>query len=110
MSIRTVLYALALATAGAVGAAAEPAANPDEDCDDIMDELKKLTERVTNEKTGVTAPLAVCAATGQVLGIVKASREVAAECYSDGKRRTDLLAGFDKALKEIEGQVSSLCK
>ena len=110
MSIRTILYAIAFATAGAVGAAAEPAANPDEDCDDIMDELKKLTERVMAETKGATTPLAACAAGGQILGIVKASREVVAECYADGQGRTDLLAQLDKALKEAETQVGSHCK
>ena len=110
MSIRTILYAIALATAGAVGVAAEPAGNPDEDCDDIMDELKKLTERVSAETKGATTPLAVCAAGGQLLGIVKASREVVAECYADGQRRTDLLAQLDKALKETETQMGARCK
>jgi len=110
MSIRTILYAIALATAGAVGAGAEPTANPDEDCDDIWDELKKLMERVMAETEGATTPLAACAAGGQILGIVKASREVVAECYADGQKRTDLLAQLDKALKEAETQVGSHCK
>ena len=110
MSIRTIVYAIALATAGAVVAAAEPAGNPDEDCDDIWDELKELTERVIAETKGATTPLAACAAGGQILGIVKASREVVAECYADGQKRTDLLAQLDKALKEAETQVGSHCK
>jgi len=39
------------------------------------------------------------------------SREAAAECYdSDSKKRTDILAALDKARKEIEGQIGSMCK
>jgi hypothetical protein len=45
-----------------------------------------------------------------VLGIIKATREVAAECYDDGKKRTDILLNFDKAAKEMEGQIDSVCK
>ena len=54
------------------------AQDDDKECDDIMDELKKLSERLINttEPKGVGP---VCAATGQLLGIMKASREVAAD-------------------------------
>ena len=52
----------------------------------------------------------VCAATGQLLGILKASRETAAQCYEDGKRLDEILAAFDKGIKDIEGQIEQGCK
>ncbi len=79
------------------------------DCDDIVDELKKLTERVinTSEPRGVGP---VCAATGQLPGITKATREVAAECYEDGRKRDGILLAFDRGIKEMEGKIDSVCK
>jgi hypothetical protein len=102
----------AAALAGAVmfavagGAAAQ---DDDQDCDNIMDELKKLAERLmnTSEPKGVGP---VCSATGQLLGIIKASREVAAECYEEGKKRDQILLTFDKASKEMETNIDSVCK
>lgn len=80
-----------------------------DDCDDILGELKKLSERLMNtaDPKGVGP---VCAATGELLGIMKASREVAAECYDEGKKRDDILVSFDKGIKDIQGNVDSVCK
>jgi hypothetical protein len=101
------MVAIAAAMAFAVGTAF--AQDDDKECDDIMDELKKLAERFmnTSEPKGVGP---VCAATGQLLGIMKASREVAAECYGEGKKRDQLLVTFDKATKDMEGKIDSVCK
>ena len=101
------MAAIAAAMVLAIGAAR--AQDDDKECDDIMDELKKLSERFMNttEPKGVGP---VCAATGQLLGIIKASREVAAECYEDGRKRTQLLQTFDKATKDMEGKIDSVCK
>ena len=104
-AIRTL--AIAAAMAFTLGAAV--AQDDEKECDDIMDELKKLAERLmnTSEPKGVGP---VCAATGQLLGIVKASREVAAECYDEGRKRDQLLLTFDKATKDMEGKIDSVCK
>lgn len=104
-AIRTL--AIAAAMAFAVGTAF--AQDDEKECDDIMDELKKLAERFmnTSEPKGVGP---VCAATGQLLGIMKASREVAAECYDEGRKRDQLLLTFDKATKDMEGKIDSVCK
>ena len=85
------------------------AQDDDKECDDIMDELKKLAERLmnTNDPKGVGP---VCAATGQLLGIIKSSREVAAECYDEGRKRDQLLVTFDKASKEMERKIDEVCK
>ena len=90
-------------------AAGAARADDDEDCNNIMDELKKLSERLMNttDPKGVGP---VCAATGQLLGIIKASREVAAECYDEGRKRDQILLTFDRAAKDIESKIDSVCK
>jgi hypothetical protein len=103
----------AAAAAAAIGClvvgAARAADDGEKECDDIMAELKKLTERHMNtaEPKGLGP---VCAATGQLLGIMKASREVAAECYADGTKLNQILLSFDKGIKDIEGKVDAACK
>src|SRR6476660_6839408 len=84
-------------------------ADDDDDCNNIMDELKKLSERLMNttDPKGIGP---VCAATGQLLGIMKASREVAAECYDEGRKRDQIILTFDKASKEIESKIEEVCK
>jgi len=101
------MAAIAAATALTIGTAC--AQDDDKECDDIMGELKKLAERFMNtaEPKGVGP---VCAATGQLLGIMKSSREVAAECYDEGRKRDQLLLTFDKATKDMEGKIDSVCK
>ena len=108
MKTRGILTTAAIATA-VVFTLATTTAQAD-DCDDIMDALKKLGESVMNDKDDAKTPLAVCGAVGQVLGILKASREAAAECYEDGAKRSKILLDLDKVNKEMEGQVDSLCK
>ena len=98
--LRTAAAAAVLTFAVASSALAE---DDDEDCDNIMDELKKLTERVMNANDPKEIG-PVCAATGQLLGIIKASREVAAECYDEGRKRDRILLTFDKAVKDMEAK------
>ena len=107
MRMRATLRAVALATM--LAATPAMAQDDDQDCDNIMDELKKLAERLmnTNDPKGVGP---VCAATGQLLGILKASREVAAECYEEGRKRDQLLVTFDRATKEMESKIDSVCQ
>jgi hypothetical protein len=107
MRMRATLRAVALATL--LVATPALAQDDDQDCDNIMDELKKLAERLMNttDPKGVGP---ICAATGQLLGIIKSSREVAAECYDEGRKRTQLLQTFDKASKDMEGKIDEVCK
>jgi len=101
--------AAALAAVVTCLAAGAGRADDDEDCNNIMDELKKLSERLMNttEPKGIGP---VCAATGQLLGIIKASREVAAECYDDGRKRDQILLTFDRTAKDMESKIDSVCK
>ena len=81
-----------------------------DDCDDEQDELKKLVERVINNAGDPKGVGPVCAFTGQLIGITKAGREIAAECYDDGQKRDQILAGMDKAIKDMEQKIDSICK
>jgi hypothetical protein len=108
MTIKRLLAAATLAGATAFAVAVAPAQA--DDCDDILDAIKKLNERIMNAKDDAKSPLAVCWAVGQVVGVMKAAREMAAECYDEGAKRTDILATFDKTTKEMEGQFDGICK
>jgi hypothetical protein len=118
MALRTILLAAALATVASVGvAAAAPAPttseandDDDEDCDDIMDVLKELDEQVRKDQAAPKSRLMSCADSGQLLGIAKASRAVAQECYDKGKRRDELVASFEKIQQQLEGRIGSACK
>ena len=105
----TTIRAAALAAAIACLAVGAARADDDEDCNNIMDELKKLSERLMNttDPKGVGP---VCAATGQLLGIMKASREVAAECYDEGKKRDHIVEVFEKTTRELEAKINTVCK
>jgi hypothetical protein len=108
MIARTIVHAAAMAAVLALMAAGQTARA--DDCDDEQDELKKLVERVINNGGNPTGVGPVCAFTGQLVGITKAGREIAAECYDDGKKRDEILAGMDKAIKEMEQKIDSICK
>ena len=117
MALRTILLAAAIATVASVGVtAAAPAPttteadDDDEDCDDIMDVLKELDEQVRKDQAAPKSRLMSCADSGQLLGIAKASRAVAQECYDKGKRRDELVASFEKIQQQLEGRISSACK
>jgi len=109
LKLRKFLLAAAFAAAGALHAAAEPAPPPgaDEDCNDIMDELKELADTVGKDKANARSPQAACMVNGQLLGIAKASRAVAAECYDPGKQRDDTVAAMDQLVKSMEGATAS---
>lgn len=109
MCIRAIRKSAAAAAVLFVLAGSAMAQEDDQDCDNIMDELKKLAERVMNTNNPKSVG-PVCAATGQLLGIMKASREVAAECYDEGRKRNQLLLTFDKATQEMESKIASVCK
>ena len=107
MMIRAIVHAAALAAA--LGLMGGPPARAD-DCDDEQDELKKLVERVINNAGNPQGVGPVCAFTGQLLGITKAGREIAAECYDDGKKRDEILAYMDKSIKEMDDKIGGICK
>jgi hypothetical protein len=103
MKLRTIVHGVALiAVLGFISAGQVARAD---DCDDEQDELKKLIERVINYNANPRGIGPVCAATGQILGVTKAAREIAAECYDDGKKRTAILEEYDKGIQEDQRSV-----
>jgi hypothetical protein len=108
MTLKTIVHAVAL-TALLAFVATGPQARAD-DCDDEQDEIKKLIERVINNNSNPQGIGPICAATGQILGITKAAREVAAECYDDGGKRDQILAAYDKGIKQMEEKIGGVCK
>src|SRR3954465_2437350 len=108
MSFRTIVHVSALIAALGMVSAGQGARA--DDCDDEQDELKKLIERVINYTPNPRGIGPVCAATGQILGVTKAAREIAAECYDDGRKRTKILEEYDKAIQEMEGKINGVCK
>jgi len=116
-TLRAILIAAAIASVTAyVGPAmSQPAPgqqqadDDDDDCDDIMDELKELAEAVTKEQNVPMSRPAGCVAKGQLLGVIRASRAVAKECYSKGKKLDELLASFTKAQQDIEKRIIGNC-
>ena len=112
MPILAMLRTAAVVTAlmfAVTGSALAQDDDDDESCDNIMDELKSLTERVMRQNDPKDVG-PVCAATGQLLGIMKASREVAAECYDEGKKRDRIIEVFEKAAREMEAKINTVCK
>jgi hypothetical protein len=108
MTFKNIVYAFALlATLGFISAGQVARAD---DCDDEQDEIKKLIERVINYTPSPQGVGPVCSVTGQILGITKAAREVAAECYDDGKKRDEILGAYDKGIQEMEGKINGVCK
>ena len=107
MRLSTIVQAVALTALLAFAAGGQARAD---DCDDEQDEIKKLIERVINANSNPQGIGPVCAATGQIVGITKAAREVAAECYDDGKKRDEILALYDKGIREMEEKINGVCK
>ena len=79
-------------------------------CAEIVDTLKKLSHRVMDDKDEAKSAPAICAAISQVLGIMKATREVAAWCYDNNQTRSEVLLDFDKTSKQMESQINSVCE
>jgi hypothetical protein len=99
-----------LAMTVSLSANAALAADDDDDtCDTVMKELNTLGENFmkANDPKGV-GPL--CAGVGQLIGMMKASRTVAAACYEEGSKRTGLMKNFDEGIKTMEEQLGSTCK
>jgi hypothetical protein len=108
MNFRSIVQAIALGASLALVMGGAPARA--DDCDDEQDEMKKLIERTINANPNPQGIGPVCAATGQIVGITKAAREIAAECYDDGSKRDQILAAYDKAVKDMEEKIGGVCK
>jgi hypothetical protein len=79
-----------------------------DDCDDIVGALKKYGERIMTRNA--TTPLAICAAMGEAVGIMRSVKVVADECFEEGKKRDDLMKGMEESAKTMETEIAKECK
>jgi hypothetical protein len=52
----------------------------------------------------------LCAAFGEGLGLIKSFRVVVDECLEEGDKRTEVLAGLDRSIRQLQSQVDSNCQ
>jgi hypothetical protein len=95
------------AAAAAFLAIASTSATADE-CEDVVAALKKKGDALM--KVDHKANARICAAMGQLLGIMQSVRIVAEECYDEGKERTDLVKDMTESAKAMEEGIDKDCK
>jgi len=88
--------ALASATAGA------------DECEDVVAALKKHGDAIM--KTDPKPQARLCAAMGQLLGVIHSIRIVAEECYDEGKERDALMKEMAESAKAMEDGIAGDCK
>jgi hypothetical protein len=107
---RLLLAVMFMAVGGVMATRAEPAGNPDDDCDEMMSELKDVATDLLKVRSTATSPLAVCAAIGQLAGAAKISSAAADECYSDDRKRQQVVDSLDKLAKDYDAQIAQMCR
>ena len=78
-------------------------------CDYLIAALKKLSDEVVNQKDEPKNRFAGCAVVGEVLGILKSSREIAATCYATGVQKDEIVRNFDQAANEMTAKIDAAC-
>jgi hypothetical protein len=79
-----------------------------DECEDVVAALKKKGDAIM--KVDHKANARICAAMGQLLGIIQSVRIVAQECYDEGKERTDLMREMAESAKVFEDGIEKDCK
>src|SRR5262245_12920812 len=97
----------AVAVAAALGFA--PAAQAD-DCESMTKSVKSLIDRFDPVAKGGKNEARLCAAFGEGLGLMKAFRIVTDECLEEGDERSKALAGLDRSIRALQGQVDKNCE
>jgi hypothetical protein len=101
------MKSICCAAVAAVLAIASTSAGADE-CEDVVASLKKRGDAIM--KVDHKANPRICAAMGQLLGIIQSIRVVAEECYDEGKERTDLMKEMAESAKVFEDGIEKDCK
>jgi hypothetical protein len=116
----------AAATAALLGVLAAPAPLlADEDCDNVtkalkesvsislkgfeqtMADLQKTVSEPADDKKKAAVKNAFCSASGEFLGVSRATRAVASVCAS---QQRSALAALDKSINEMETAIDNTCK
>jgi hypothetical protein len=107
MTINTTKCAVA-AVAVLLGLAG-PTALADE-CDAMTGGVKVLIDKMDPAAKGGNNPAKLCAAFGEGLGMIKSFRVVVDECLDEGPKRTEVLAGLDRSIRQLQGHLDNNCQ
>lgn len=95
--------AIAFAAAGPNVARAD-----DEECDAVVKSLGAIAEEVMKGEPK-TQP-ALCAGMGQLVALMRATREVAEHCMSEGEKREAIKKDMSESAKAMAGEIEKSCK
>jgi hypothetical protein len=107
MMMKTTVRAAAV-VAVFIGFAAA-AARADE-CESMTKGVKVLIDKMDPAAKGGSNGAKLCAAFGEGLGLIKSFRVVVDECLEEGAKRTEVLAGLDRSIRQLQGQVDNNCQ
>jgi hypothetical protein len=85
------------------------AARADE-CESMTKGVKVLIDKMDPAAKGGNNGAKLCAAFGEGLGLIKSFRVVVDECLEEGAKRTEVLAGLDRSIRQLQGQVDNNCQ
>ena len=106
-----------LAVAGFIGLAGALAAQGGlvtsawaDECEAMTGSVKALIDKMDPAAKGAGNPAKSCAAYGEGLGLIKSFRIVVDECMDEGDKRTEILAGLDRSIRQLQGEVDGHCQ
>jgi hypothetical protein len=105
---KVLVAAVAAGLAGA-GALIATSALADE-CEAMTGHVKVLIDKTDPAAKGGNNMAKSCAAFGEGLGLIKSFRIVIDECLDEGDKRTEILAGLDRSIRQLQGEVDGHCK
>jgi len=80
-----------------------------DECEAMTGSVKTLIDKMDPVAKGAGNPAKSCAAYGEGLGLIKSFRIVIDECLDDGDKRTEILAGLDRSIRQLQGEVDGHC-
>jgi hypothetical protein len=94
----TVVFGLAAATAAA------------DECGSMSTAAKRLIDQLDPAAKGGNNSAKLCAAFGEGLGVIRSFRIIIDECMDEGDKRTEVLAGLDRSIRQLQGSLDSNCQ
>jgi hypothetical protein len=107
MTLKTTMSAAAVA-AVLVGFGMATAAA--DECEAMTGSVKKIIDRLDPAAKGGNNAAKLCAAFGEGLGVLKSFRIVVDECMDEGDKRTEVLAGLDRSIRQLQGELDKGCQ
>jgi hypothetical protein len=102
-TVRAAVVAAVLLGFGAATAAAD-------ECEAMTGSVKKIIDKLDPAAKGGNNPAKLCAAFGEGLGVLKSFRTVVDECMEEGDKRTEILAGLDRSVRQLQGELDKSCQ